>query len=123
MSTIRTVYHDAPPPFPATDQHPDAARYQVGSVWVDAIGGAPTEAELDAFVAPPSRWLVPKLALVDRLIAAGKMDAATAALNDPANATVKARWDACIEVWSDDPAAVALLSAIGADASAVLAAA
>jgi hypothetical protein len=118
MSTIRVVYQ-AEPEFPATVQHPDAVRYQVGGNWVDAVAGAPTQAEIDAVLAP-SRWLVPKLVIVDRLISAGLMDAATAALDDPANATSKARWDACIEVWNDDADATALLAAIGADPTAML---
>ena len=45
MSTIRCIY-SAEPNFPATDQHPDAVRYQVAGVWVDAIDGEPTEAEV-----------------------------------------------------------------------------
>ncbi len=120
MSTVRVVY-DQEPTFPATDQHPDAARYQVGGRWVDAIGGAPTETEVTAFLATAQRWLVPKLQIVDRLIAIGLMDAATATLNDAANVTVKTRWDAAAEVWNDDPQALALLAAIGADAASVLA--
>jgi hypothetical protein len=51
MSTIRCIY-DKAPNFPATDQHPDAVRYQVGSKWVDAIGGQPTQAEIDAVLNP-----------------------------------------------------------------------
>lgn len=55
MSTIRCVYHPvdgAPcePKFPATDQHPDAVRYLVGLYYVDALGGMPTSAEVDAFL-------------------------------------------------------------------------
>lgn len=50
---ILTVYSDTPP-FPATDQHPDATRYRVGTYVVDAIGGVPTEAAIAAFLAPPS---------------------------------------------------------------------
>jgi hypothetical protein len=49
--TIRCVYSEEPS-FPATDQHPDAVRYQVGGYWVDAIGGEPTLGEVEAVVAP-----------------------------------------------------------------------
>ncbi len=119
MSTIRVVYA-VEPAFPPAVQHPDAARYQVGGYWVDAVDGPPSQAELDAALVP-SRWLVPKLAVVDRLIAAGLMAAVTAALDDPANATIKSRWDACVEVWNDDPAAAVLLGAIGADPAEILA--
>lgn len=52
MSTIRCVYAQLPK-FPATDQHPDAVRYVIGSFWVDAIGGQPTQAEVDLFLNPP----------------------------------------------------------------------
>lgn len=50
MSTILVVYQAAPN-FPATDQHPQAQRFQVGASVVDAIGIAPTQAEVDAFLA------------------------------------------------------------------------
>lgn len=59
MSTIRTIYGPnfdgsrRNPGFPATDQHPSAVRYpfdhpSLGLLNVDAIGGAPTQAEIDA---------------------------------------------------------------------------
>lgn len=53
MSTIRVVYEQEPK-FPATDQHPDAVRYQVAGRWVDAVGGEPTEAEVLAILNPPA---------------------------------------------------------------------
>ena len=56
MSTIRTTY-EKEPDFPASDQHPDAVRYQVGKRWVDAIGGRPTQAEVDAVLDPPEAKL------------------------------------------------------------------
>jgi hypothetical protein len=46
MSTIRCIYTEQPR-FPATDQYPDAVRYQIGALWIDAIGGQPTQAEID----------------------------------------------------------------------------
>lgn len=49
--TIRVVYTEEPS-FPATDQHPDAVRYQIGQYWVDAIGDAPTQADVDALLTP-----------------------------------------------------------------------
>ena len=61
MSTIRCVYQSLPP-FPATDQHPDAVRYVIASAmapigvyWVDAIGGEPTVVEVEAIVKPAAR--------------------------------------------------------------------
>ena len=52
MSTIRVIYEEEPH-FPAIDQHPAAARYRVGKYWVDAIGGEPTQAEVNAILNPP----------------------------------------------------------------------
>lgn len=52
MSTIRCIYEEEPN-FPATDQHPDAVRYVVGGRFVDAIGGEPTQAEVNAVLNPP----------------------------------------------------------------------
>jgi hypothetical protein len=52
--TIRVIYHNGPPPFPATDQDRDAVRYQVGKYWVDAIGPAPTQADVDAILNAPT---------------------------------------------------------------------
>lgn len=51
MSTIRCIYK-CEPTFPATDQHPDAVRYKVGAVWVDALDGEPTQQEIDAVLNP-----------------------------------------------------------------------
>lgn len=48
---ILVVYGSAPS-FPATDQHPSAVRYHIGSHWVDAIGGQPTTVDIDAFLHP-----------------------------------------------------------------------
>ena len=53
MTNILVVYSGQPPNFPATDQNIDAVRYQFGNMWVDAIGGRPTQVELDAFLTPP----------------------------------------------------------------------
>lgn len=60
MSTVRCIYSDEAPRFPATDQHPAAARYAVRSAYlgrdvlVDAVGGEPTTQEVDALLAPPT---------------------------------------------------------------------
>lgn len=60
MSTVRVVYHPRngqphQPKFPATDQHPNAVRYLVGGYYVDAIGGEPTESEVQAVLNPPKQ--------------------------------------------------------------------
>jgi hypothetical protein len=52
VSTIRCIYLAGAPTFPATDQHPDAVRYTVSPYVVDAIGGAPTLAEVQAKLFP-----------------------------------------------------------------------
>ena len=63
--------------------------------------------------APPDRWSVPKLVLVDRLIAAGLAANANAALN--AAPIAKMRFDAAVEIYSDDADARGFLAAIGGD--------
>jgi hypothetical protein len=55
--SIRCIYTEEPN-FPATDQHPDALRYKVGPVWVDAVGGEPTQADVDAVLTPPPDYRV-----------------------------------------------------------------
>ena len=63
MSSIRVIWRPLAdgsryePPWPATDEHPDAARYpfnhpQFGALTVDAIGGPPLQAEIDGLLAP-----------------------------------------------------------------------
>jgi CTP:molybdopterin cytidylyltransferase MocA len=95
--------------------------------WVDEMpdGAGVTriasEAELDEVLAaygllgPTARRKVRKSVVQARLIAAGKMDAAYAALTQMPAAF--ARWFAPDrpEVYADDPDALALLAAIGAD--------
>jgi hypothetical protein len=47
------VIYDCEPNFPATDQNPDADRYFISGKCVDATGGQPTPAEVDAVLNPP----------------------------------------------------------------------
>lgn len=54
MTTIRCIYEEEPN-FPGTDQHPDAVRYHVGKLVIDAIGSEPSKAEIDAVLNPPVR--------------------------------------------------------------------
>lgn len=51
MSKIYVIY-ESDPGFPATDQHPDAIRYIVEGKIVDAIGGPPSLAEIEAVLNP-----------------------------------------------------------------------
>lgn len=63
--------------------------------------------------------ILSKLLIVDRLIAAGKIEAAIAALNaDPVG---KFRWDAAQEIASNDPQVRAFLAVIGANPDEILA--
>ena len=58
--TILVVYSEEPD-FPATDQNPDAVRYQVGNIWVDAIGDEPTQDDVDDVLHPVVAPLPPHL--------------------------------------------------------------
>jgi len=53
MSVVCCVYRSVPT-FPASDQHPDAVRYQIGDLYVDAIGGEPTLQEVKLVLNPPT---------------------------------------------------------------------
>lgn len=53
MSQIKCVY-EKEPRLPPTDQHPLAERFKIGNRWVDAVGGQPTQAEVDAAINPPA---------------------------------------------------------------------
>ena len=77
MSQIRTIYRAAPS-FPATDQHPDAVRYPVGALWADAIGGQPTQAEIDSFLGQDASGLALKQRFSDDAseLATAKVDSA-----------------------------------------------
>lgn len=68
MSVILAVYHPVggqarEPGFPASDQHPEAVRYRVGDLSVDALGGEPTPEELQAVLNPPAP--APELTVAD----------------------------------------------------------
>jgi XkdW protein len=89
-------------------------------------GDPPTEQQIaDALSAidsaPPPRRLVAKSLIISRLIEAGRIEAARAALE--ANASAYARWWAPDKpaIYADDPEATALLQSIGADPAAILA--
>lgn len=60
--TIRCIYRDAPPAFPPTDQHPDAVRFgpfvvDGATMFVDAIGTAPTLDEIRDVLGPPRTFI------------------------------------------------------------------
>jgi hypothetical protein len=74
VSNIRGIWHGAPPPFPPTDQHPDARRFGPialgdGSiVFVDALGDQPDVAAIEAVLKLPQ--VPPASARLDRHLAA-----------------------------------------------------
>lgn len=65
------------------------------------------------------RVLVHKSVIVDRLHDAGKLESAKAALNS-ADLYTQERWNSRDAIYADDPTALALLKAIGADPSVIL---
>ena len=73
------------------------------------------------YVAPPApvRYIA-KLDIIDRLEAAGKFDAAMSALAST-TAYKQARWNTATQIASDDPDVTAMLTAIGADPTTILA--
>lgn len=86
-------------------------------------------AEESAALAAPRRWEVPKLLVLQRLTAAGKLRAAIAGLKREARAqdltdtelALREMWDAAVAIASDDAAATAFFGAIGADPAEILA--
>jgi hypothetical protein len=103
------------------------------------VNGVPvplTEAEIAARAAEeaarvdaPLRWEVPKLLVLTRLTQAGKLRAAITGLRREARAedltdaelALREMWDAAAVIYSDDAAAAAFFTAIGADPAEILA--
>lgn len=61
---------------------------------------------------------ISKLTIVDRLIAAGKINDAMSAMS--ANPIAKMRWDAAVAIDIKDESVIALLTAIGVDPNTIL---
>ena len=103
---------------PFVEVKPDLGAGEVLDSYSDAIGE--TEVTRTWSKTTPRR-LLRKSIVQARLIEAGKMEAAYAALT--ANATYFARWFAPDrpEVYADDPDALVLLGAIEADAASIMA--
>jgi hypothetical protein len=51
------VIYAALPNFPATDQNPNAARVQIGNLWVDYTGPIPQQSDIDAILNPDAAAL------------------------------------------------------------------
>lgn len=75
----------------------------------------------DGYLKVPAsiRVLVPKRLIIERLHAAGLLEAARAAL-DVADLYTRERWNTRDAIYADDESAIALLDAIGADSNAIL---
>ena len=65
MRRIIAVHFGAAPAFTAQENHPDADRFQFGANWVDAIGGRPTQEEVDAVTKPT--FSEEKAALIEKI--------------------------------------------------------
>lgn len=74
----------------------------------------------DISTAPAEKRLVSKSIIIDRLQDAGLLGAARQAL-DAADLYTKERWNTRTSIYADDPTAVGLLTAIGADPETILA--
>jgi hypothetical protein len=113
--SIRCVYEQEPA-FPASDQHPDAQRYNVGGWWVDAIGGEPTEAEVAAVLAPPVPQSVTKRQAVQALILAGlddDVEAQLAGIPGVQGKLARAEWRESNTVERNRPLVAQLGAALG----------
>ena len=99
---------------------PDDVREQIEAEWTPEVRAA-FIAETTKPEPADGKRLVLKSVIISRLIAAGKIDAAKAALES--RAASFARWWAPDRpaINHDDPDALALLKAIGADATVILA--
>lgn len=84
------------------------------------VAGVPTETPTLEDI-PVERRLVAKSLIVDRLYSTMKLDAALAALN-AADTYTQQRWNTRDSIYADDPTALALLQAIGADPAVIFAA-
>lgn len=117
--SIRTIY-EAEPNFPATDQHPDALRYRVGELWVDAVGGEPTPDQVAAVLTfrpvPQTVYLWQAKAA---LAAAGKLEAANAAIAGSGNELIQLAWAGAPQISRTSPSVEAMGAIIGLDAAAI----
>jgi len=99
------------------------------TTWIISFDGAATAAQMSAAQGVIAAFepteqieprLVPKRYIIDRLHAAGKLDAAMAALA-AADTYTQQRWMTRDSVYADDPTCLAVLAAIGADPAVIMA--
>lgn len=111
MRKIIAVHFGAQPAFTPEENHPDAERYQFGDNWVDAIGGRPTQAEIDAVTAPGVPRAVTMRQARLALLSAGLLTAvndAVAAMPGAAGEAARIEWEFSQEVQRDKALALAL---------------
>ncbi len=96
-----------------------------GRTIVIPAGSPDRDAQIHAFFGPPPvvRLLVRKSTVIRRLHDAGLLAAVMGVLDAPANVYAKARWWSpdWPEIYTDDPEAVAIVSAVGGNAAVILA--
>lgn len=108
--TPRAIFH---PDIVTAIVEVEAGSVVAGAVYADGAFTNPA--------APPApRRLIRKALIIDRLQAAGLLAAGRAAL-DAADLYTQERWNVRTEIYVDDPAAIAMLNAIGADPEVILA--
>ncbi len=101
------------------DNEPPAEPYRIVGE-SEKFDGDVLHVTRDYELLPAERRLVSKATIVDRLQAAGKLDAARAAL-DAQDLYTRERWNSRSAIYADDVTAIALLQAIGADPAVILA--
>lgn len=101
---------------------PEAVVEVCASLWTpELVEGWRAAIATAAAPVPVERWEVRKLLIIDRLVACGCFAAAMAALGGPGSILYE-RWAAAQAIGSDDAQVITLLTAIGADPAAILAA-
>lgn len=118
MRKIIAVHFGAQPAFTAQENHPDAERFQFGEIWVDATGGQPTQAEIDAVTAPGVPRAVTMRQARLALLGAGLLTAvndAVAAMPGAAGEAARIEWEYSQEVQRDKALVAALAPVLGFD--------